>query len=480
MRVTLFEAIGVTAGCAAAGYFVDDWIAAAAILVLYLIWKLLDTGDRLYILPIALSFQWTQVTIGMFYSSLFGREMNTINESDYRPMILIGLGCCLAVTFGLFIGMKLIKRPDPNEDRPGFAFSMPALVVVYVVTIIAEGSMNALINDNPSFRQIIVTVDAARLGILFLILRRLCHPKLRLSLLLPVVSLEIVLGITGFFAGFREPIVLTGLALLEIFESRKIRHWFMLGGAGLAAVTIGILWMGIRGVYRADFVQLDNFETSSRQSRIDRIGGLSTDFVHSDANNVWATTDVFVDRMWAIYYPALALKRVPDALPYTDGALWMAALTHVTMPRVFFPNKPQLMSDSEMVRKYSNVIVAGADQGTSIAFGYAAESYIDFGIPLMFLPIFGFGLVMGVSYSLFQKLIWHRELFVGFATVSYWLSLYLFERDLPTTLGVAAGFLIYVGIPTVFLDRFLLVKYARKQRDAADELFLAESGHSHI
>src|SRR3954467_2301169 len=122
----------------------------------------------------------------------------------------------------------------------------------------------------------------------------------------------------------------------------------------------------------------------------------------------------------------------------------MAALTHVTMPRVFFPNKPDLMSDSEMVRKYSNVNVAGADQGTSIAFGYAAEMYIDFGVPMMFVPIFGFGWLMGVAYGWFERTIRHRELSVAVLTVIFWLSLYLFERSSANIIGFALSYMVYL------------------------------------
>jgi hypothetical protein len=55
--------------------------------------------------------------------------------------------------------------------------------------------------------------------------------------------------------------------------------------------------------------------------------------------------------MWTIYYPALAVERVPSILPHTNGAILNDALTHIVTPRVFFPDKPELMSDSEKVRK---------------------------------------------------------------------------------------------------------------------------------
>ena len=81
----------------------------------------------------------------------------------------------------------------------------------------------------------------------------------------------------------------------------------------------------------------------------------------------------------------------------------------------------------------------------------------------MFVPVFGFGVFVGFCYVTVPPLIWHRELFVAFATVPFWLSLYLFERSWATMLGVTVGFMVYLGVPMVLLDRFLLIR-RRKQR----------------
>jgi hypothetical protein len=116
------------------------------------------------------------------------------------------------------------------------------------------------------------------------------------------------------------------------------------------------------------------------------------------------------------------------------------------------------------------VRVAGRESNTTIAFGYSAEAYIDFGIPLMFLPVFGFGLFLGAMYALFRSIIWHRELFVAFGTVAFWLSAYLFERSWATMLGVTVGFMVYLGPPTILLDRFLLVRIGKDQLRPENEL----------
>jgi len=453
-------AVGLTTFIAYA--VIDDALAAAAVVVLWLCLKLTATHDRVYALPLAMCFHWSQTSLGVFYLGLTGRTVPAIYSSNYRPMVLLALGCCLALAAGIRVGLATRKPPDPNVPRPGFAFGFGLLVTAYVASIFVEGSLLAAAPYYPTFRQILTTLDTARLGVLFLLLRRLCSPRPRWSLLAVVVAIEVVLGITGFFAGFREPVVLAALAMMEVFDSRNRQHWVAVTVVMVGAVLLGLVWMGIRGQYRREYAELDQF-SQSRSERISRVRDLAGAFMNTDPSDMWNTADALVDRMWAVYYPALALERVPSALPHTNGAIVGAALRHIVTPRVFFPDKPELPSDSDSVRKYSNVHVAGRESNTSIAFGYSIESYIDFGVPLMFLPVFGFGLFIGAIYALFRALIWHRELFVSFATVAFWLSVYLFERSWATMLGTTMSLMIYLGPPVVLLDRFLLMRFTSDQ-----------------
>jgi hypothetical protein len=186
---------------------------------------------------------------------------------------------------------------------------------------------------------------------------------------------------------------------------------------------------------------------------------LASGWTKRDFGGYASDMDALVDRLWVVYYPALAVERVPKVLPHTDGALMADVLTHIMSPRVFYTNKRGLLSDSEMVRKYAGVFVAGAEEGTTIAFGYAAESYVDFGVPLMFLPVFIYGLMMGITYQGFLRIIRHRDLAIGLVTVICWLSLYQFERSWPMTLGLAGTLIIYVGAFTFFFDRLWLQKF---------------------
>jgi hypothetical protein len=119
-------------------------------------------------------------------------------------------------------------------------------------------------------------------------------------------------------------------------------------------------------------------------------------------------------------------------------------------------------------------MVAGAEQNTSIAFGYAIESYIDFGIPMMFAPVLAFGVGIGCLYVLFRRSMNHRELFVAFGTVAFWMSVYLFERAWATMLGITIAMMVYLGVPVLMLDQFLLGRSERMDRAQQPTLYQTE------
>jgi len=96
-----------------------------------------------------------------------------------------------------------------------------------------------------------------------------------------------------------------------------------------------------------------------------------------------------------VAYFALVLERVPQVVPHADGEITLGALRHVLMPRLLFPEKGQLGSDSRMTRRYTGLRVAGEESGTSIGIGYIGLLFADLGAPLMFLVVLAWGLLLG-------------------------------------------------------------------------------------
>jgi hypothetical protein len=199
--------------------------------------------------------------------------------------------------------------------------------------------------------------------------------------------------------------------------------------------------------------------SNNRSARLDSLHDSMNRWMSQSSEALWNNVDGFIERMWTIYYPALAVDRVPNVLPHTQGKLMADTLRFVFEPRIIFPDKPYITSDSEMVRKYSGVMVAGEEQNTDIAFGYAAESYVDYGVPGMFVPAFIWGLFIGCAIELIYREYHHRDMAVSIATVIGWVSLYLFERSWAKTIGFAGTLLIYSGGLCYILDRLWFEKF---------------------
>jgi hypothetical protein len=453
------------------GLLSGDQMVTAALGALVAGYWLLDVQGRVPVLFAAFAFQWLQVCSGFFYTLVTGRALEATLAGDYRRMMYLGLVSIVALAVGIRLGYEYLARRTTLRPIDEPVVSTTSLWLVYAGSLGATATLQTLAWQYPMLTQPILALTFARLAILYLLLRRLVAPEFNVVALAGVVVLEIVLGLTSYFAGFREPLVLATLAVLEVFDRRKAAHWATAGVLFVSASLLGLLWLGVRVEYRRDFADIEMFE-ESREMRLARLQELTRGWWKQDSHEFWWNLDELMDRLWTVYYPALAIARVPDTLPHTDGALMKAALMHVLMPRVLFPDKPPLPSDSDMVRQYSGVWVAGADEGTSIAFGYVAESYVDFGVPMMFVPMVVWGCFLGVSYRTLQVLIRHREVAIPVLTVVFWLCVYLFERAWAKSMGLTGTMLIYVGGAAYAIDQVLLHTTRRRAPAASSRPFV--------
>jgi hypothetical protein len=118
----------------------------------------------------------------------------------------------------------------------------------------------------------------------------------------------------------------------------------------------------------------------------------------TDSRVLRAGLDSFVTRFAYTEYFGHVVAFVPALVPHEDGELHANALRHVLMPRLLFPNKPSLPSDTELTERYTGLMLTHNPRATSISTGTAADSYIDFGVPGMFVSALILGLFAGLTY----------------------------------------------------------------------------------
>jgi len=192
--------------------------------VLWFVWRFLPKNDGPPVTQLALTFQWLQVTIGIFYFAVTGRRISEM-DSDYRPVVLMGQGCILALTIGLRLGSLAVRtQPEVFPRLPTLPIGWSGLALLYFGSAVLTGSLQVIAWQYSGLTQGIFALALLRLCVLFLVFRRLCSPIQRFKWFAAVLAVEVAFGFTGYFAGFREPLLLALLAVLEVFDSRKWSH----------------------------------------------------------------------------------------------------------------------------------------------------------------------------------------------------------------------------------------------------------------
>src|SRR5262249_8954828 len=126
----------------------------------------------------------------------------------------------------------------------------------------------------PEITQGILALNFIRLILLFLIFRRLMQPQFQWQWIVGLLLAEIMFGFTRYFAGFREPLMIAALALLEAFDRRKVRQWLAFSSLAAVISLSAIMWTAIKPQYRQDFESTGFAE--SRVARLGRVAALAS------------------------------------------------------------------------------------------------------------------------------------------------------------------------------------------------------------
>jgi hypothetical protein len=166
-----------------------------------------------------------------------------------------------------------------------------------------------------------------------------------------------------------------------------------------AVIGMALLWEGgLKGEWRQAIRAGEAGQETTAQ-----LGNLLSRAQASAGNTDYAmATEALSGRMSSgVGYFSLVLSNLEQGMPHTSGALTSRALQNVP-PRILFPNKGVLGSDSELVEQYAGIHVAGAEQGTSIGLGFIPELYIDFGLAGALIGCLVLGAMLGASHRILR------------------------------------------------------------------------------
>ena len=197
------------------------------------------------------------------------------------------------------------------------------------------------------------------------------------AVLAAVLCFEIVIGMTGFFAEFKNTILTFFVAAL--FAKPRIRPLDVLTTAFAASLilSVAIFWSAIKPDYR-EFVNKGTGAQIVDVPMSERINFISDSLNSFDGEKIANGFQRLVSRHGYIEYLGLVLQNVPQAVPYQKGQITASVIRHITVPRLLWKDKPPLPNDTEVMSKYTGLPMTWSSD-TSISIGYLGELYADFG-----------------------------------------------------------------------------------------------------
>jgi hypothetical protein len=245
-----------------------------------------------------------------------------------------------------------------------------------------------------------------------------------------VIFVEFVLGLSSYFASsFLNILLFTLIAYSAV--NKKISYWqgvfFVI--MGLFLFHIAVLWTASKTAYRG-YLNKGQVAQTVAVSRDQARSKLLELIVKVDATTYNNAIEEMVNRIGYIQYFAAAVRFVPNRIPFENGKIYAASISHFLVPRFINPNK-QVLDDSKHTNKYTGLGLSGRERATSFSLGSFADAYIDFGPVFMFIPIFLFGLMIGFFYRvLYKKGIWGM-IFTG----PFFLLINIYGADTTKALG---------------------------------------------
>lgn len=375
-------------------------------LLLLIIFKLFWQEKTPHVILAALIFQWLTISIGYIYMMFSGIEhekllrrpfyaIDNINSAYW--LSIIGL---LVFSIGLKLSINKLNFKQPKQKLIQ-QYNTTKIIIFYIIFSIASDIIFKTIRYSiPGLAQPANILTYFKWSIFFFMIYISFSKKEQKNIVIIIISIEIIIGFSGFFSTFKDIFFMFPIAYLA-FNKLKLKQNIIITIIAIIAFNIGIVWTYVKTEQRLFLSggQRTQNVTVSKTDALKNLYSLTSKF-NTTKYNIGLTG--LIQRIYYIEYFSATIKNIPKNKPYFNGEIWKNAIEHILKPRILFPNK-KTIDDSEQTKKLTGINLSGAKHGTSISIGYMAESYADFGPYYMFIAIFILGFTTGIIYKTLYK-----------------------------------------------------------------------------
>ena len=378
-------------------------LAAGAALsaIVWMFWR----ADDLPILLLPTIYQWLQVALKPIMSAVYAQPVDEVFrsgvsvEAPTEPAALYGLAGVVCLSLGICIGARRSYPHAVHATRLEAQRWEPELLLRVCLSAIVLGHLATAFAGltGPAYQPVLALGGLRLVGVFILAYWCFVNSK-GYQYLVPVLVFEIVIGMTGFFADFRSPLLATGIAALAAKPRLRPSSIVLWALAVIISLLAASFWSEVKMDYRS-FLNHGSGTQSVSEPLEARVIYLYNAVSEFDSTKLEDGFDRLLERLSYTDYLGATLMYVPVLAPHENGELLGKAVENALMPRVLFPDKPPLPSDSDVTSRYTGL---DFDQNTSVSIGYLGELYVDFGYVGSLIATTVIGVMAGIGYRVLR------------------------------------------------------------------------------
>lgn len=443
----------------------DPLITAACGMLPFLLVGLLDRPRMPSVVVYALLYMWLQIAARLVLTyiddetlsgGLYGTDV--CRATWYAMASLLVLATVFRIHLGRLASLTS-HRLDEHRQWPPLALFQLYLAVSGLAFVLAPVSRFI-----PGLHQPIEAFGALKYGAIFALFATVLSTGRGGKLLLLVVIAEVAIGFTGLFSGFKTVLIVLLLTALSVRITLRFSTVVLVSAAVSVLLGLGLFWTAVKAEYR-DFATGYASTQSVTAGLGERAGLLIGKALHPGEIEWGLAVDQLVRRIAYIDFFGAVIGVVENAPEEELLPRWSDTLGHIFKPRLLFPDKA-VLDDTEVFLRYVRDEVGDDTRpGTSISIGFLAENFIDFGFPLMLLPVGVIGLVLScaIRYFMTRRVPWavREGLIMALVVTISWDIGSSLAKLLGATLTVSMVLAVCLKFLYPIVERWL----ERRQRD---------------
>ena len=426
-------------------------------------------GARAPYLVFACFHQAIMAMSGATFLGVFGHYPGDVAMEEFIPQALVLR--LLVLLMATVVYCLIVRKDMPGDARLGQSSKIlnlsPNVLFLVLLALFSLEWLRVPLQPSSTggIRQIVLHVINFRLVFFGLFLINVLRSNRKKHyLMLAFISLYIALpaattGSSGWSSIADIALLLTaGFMVFPTARGAARLTVPVLVVGGMLALFIamfGLIWEGgMKGTWRT------TLRDSGQMSAVTSISQFAdqTQGVLSNFDTIDALEKLSARMSSGVGFSSYVINNVPRSIPYANGERMLSAFRNL-IPRILYPQKPDLGGDSWLIRKYANVNAAGDESGSSIGLGYPAELYIDFGV----FGVIAGGILLGLIFAFGKKIVGLMARNPDLANVCLAITLYASFLSSDASLVKMVSSLVYsllvFSVAALLVSRFLYVPF---------------------